>query len=219
MKFRSLLPPSIAAIGAVVFLVATVAQRVDADVVTNLSESYDVNFGTFGIFEQASSFTTGNQSYKLQSITMRVHIDNVGPQGIARLYSDALGEPGALVEQLSIVQPLTAGTQLAVFESSGSMLAANSQYWVSLSSTNNGAFFWAGTTSTNEFSLAGWTIGDQMKIRDVDDPAWGDVNFGPANESGLFSVQAVPEPSSFLICALAAVPMLMRRAKRKEVKT
>lgn len=168
-----------------------VSPAVAATEVSNLAETNTVNFSAAPPpnFSHASSFTTGETSYTLSSVTLRLHC-NSPPCGVqARLRSDSGGQPGAVLETLGTAN-LPSGESIQVFGSTGTLLTAATTYWVTAGEAGSGFGQWLGTFSTAQASSSGWTIGDQC-FQSNDGATWAPVfPVGPPNESALFSVEA-----------------------------
>lgn len=205
-----------AATVAAVLAFASGAARANT-MVSNLTQSYSFDQTTYGVFEPASSFTTDGANYQLDDVTLSVHLNQAGPSGQLHLYSDNAGLPGTLLEDLDVVTPT--GSGLVTFHSSGTQLAANTRYWLTLTSPSSGDFQWNSTFSTAETSPGSWTIGNDAYYRQSSNLAvWNAVSVGPANETGLFSVDAtaataVPTPAAAAggLALLGGLAMKRRR--------
>ena len=175
------------AIGCLILLWAT--RSFAATQVSNLSEPYTVGFTANGVhFAHASSFVTDGASFTLQSVTVAVRTNSSGTSEL-RLRADSAGSPGALLESLG-TQSIS-GDVLLTYNSVGTPLSANTRYWVTLGETGSGDFTWKGTTSTAETSPGAWTIGNDDYNMTAGSGTWTPTNFGPPNESSLFSVDAI----------------------------
>jgi hypothetical protein len=177
-------------VGCVSLLVA--ARSFAATQVSNLSEPYTVGFTANGVhFAHASSFVTDAASYVLQSVTVAVRTNSMGSSEL-RLRADSGGSPGVLIQSLG-TQSIT-GDTLLTYNSGGTPLSANTRYWVTLGETGSGDFTWKGTTSTAQ--TGAWTIGDDCFQMAAGSGTWTPTNFGPPNESALFSIDATGPATS-----------------------
>lgn len=185
--------------------------------VTNLGEATDNSIGydtTDFIF--ASSFTTGAQSYSLSSITALFdNSDAITHFFQARLYSDASGKPGTLLQTLSNTPSLSsgAGETSLTFNSPGYALGSNTKYWVAMKTLEDSHTTSPGvslTASNSEISPVGWTIGDSSFTYSLDNGAsW--ANYGSYVEK--FSIDVTPEPATLSLLAIGGAAMLVRRRK------
>lgn len=168
-------------------------------------------FGGTSSFSYGSSFTTGDTSSILSSITVVLANGGYGSGFTLTLNQISSGLPGAVIETLSgNSSPTTAASY--TFTSSGVTLAANTTYAIvaSAGSTPDASFNMHRTVSNGQTGSTGWTIGDSG-FQDSDgwyaDPA-----------KIVFSVSAtsaVPEPSTYAVIfgalALGAVGIVRRR--------
>lgn len=155
-------------------------------IVSNLAEPSGVNFSASGTFAHASSFVTGDVAHTLASLSLAMSANTPGASEV-RVRADDGGQPGSVLEILGL-QPIAAGQSTVTFTSAGLSLAPNTTYWVTAGERGSGDVSWSGTTSTDETSPSGWTIGDQSYTSANGGDNWTATDFGPANESGLFSV-------------------------------
>ncbi len=188
-------------------------------VVSNLSEPYQVGFTADGThFATAGSFSTSAAgNYRLNTVTLPIQVNSVsGDTTELRLRADGGGVPGALIESLGS-EFASQGQTLLTYNSTGSVLSANTTYWVTLGETGSGGGQnWDGTLSTAEFSPISWTIGDQTFDSVIGSGTWQQVNFGPPNSSPLFAIDAtaVPEPSSVTLGIIGLAGLLVFRLGR-----
>jgi len=169
-------------------------------IVSNLTEPYDFSAGLFGVYVQASSFTTGAQAYRLDSITLDLQVNSPGTVALS-LFTDNGGIPGAAIENLG-TQFINAygGDYDTVYIASGStQLQPNTRYWLVVAQTggdpsNNNlmSIQWVSTTSTAESSPVGVTIGNDMYYRPVAQVTWTPTQIGPGvpADTGQFAIDA-----------------------------
>jgi hypothetical protein len=187
-------------------LVAAAPSHAGIIVVSNRSEPLDVEFNVVQ-FAFAESFTTASGAYTLNSVIVSA-FSNTSGRSELRLRTDVLGMPGLLVENLGL-QTIGPGQSSPTYISTGSILQANTTYWLTLGETgpSSGDFQWDGTLSTAETSPVSWTIADQALFSTNGGATWKQVKFGPPNVSTQFAIEAtpaatVPEPGT---CALGLI--------------
>jgi hypothetical protein len=165
------------------------ATAVDLPYVSNLAETNTVNFD-ITTWAHASSFLTDNSGYVLDQVTLNTHSNTNSGYSQVKIRSDSGGSPGAVLEDLGTFNITAGGTTLHSLASTGISLSPNTRYWVTAGETGDGSASWKGTTSTAEVSAGTWTIGDDDFASIDGGVSWQPTDFGPANESSLFSVDA-----------------------------
>jgi uncharacterized membrane protein len=170
------------------------------EIVSNLTQPNSVVFTANGAFAHASSFTTGSSAYVLNGVTVSAFSNSSGAAQ-AKIRVDSGGQPGSLLGNLNS-ESIGAGPSAVTFSSNGVSLLPNTRYWLTVGETGNGDFAWMGTTSTLDVSNDGWTIGDDMYFSSNGGGNWAPVNFGPPQESGLFSIDAIAKSPRFLALGL-----------------
>lgn len=154
-----------------------------------------VNFG--GTW--ANSFTTNNQAYLLDAVSIKVFFSNPGGNFVLSIYDDGTFDPGASIATL--IGPTSPGAGTHTY-SPGSpvLLDANSTYWVVAEDTvNAGNYFW---TTTGDLSETGpGTIGDYASRSMDHGQTWSSSTFQSAV---LFQVDGtpIPEPNGCLLLLL-----------------
>jgi hypothetical protein len=178
-----------------------------AEVVSNLSEPGSGSLIASPTFWLGSSFTTDNQSYILNSLTLSVDAV-LGPVSITlSIFEDQLGNPsGSALESIANVAVSSAGNQ--TFTSTGLSLSANTTYWVVFAEANNDPNIpvWFATSSANQ--SGSWAIGDSGRQSNNSGSSWSSsVNLGK------FSVDAspVPEPGVAVLSLLGLALVVFRR--------
>ena len=191
------------------------------DVLSNMSESLvgsenlftqDNMFGGgYETFSWGSSFTTGNLTYQLSSVTMAFDDGGSGSAFNLSLYSVTSGVPDTLIETLGDPNPLTAGNY--TFTSIGTTLAPNTTYALVGSPLTNeiSNYYVDRTISTNATSSASWVIDDGF-YNDSTSPGW---TTDPAKL--VFDIQAnlVPEPSTYALLSLGVLTLGIAARRRR----
>jgi hypothetical protein len=191
-------------------------------IVSNLNETeFGSNQGAFSAFEMANSFTTGPNPTVLNSATVRLEQDNGGSYNAAnvdvRIYSDQSGSPGTSLATLTGPNTTVSSADTDVTYTGSLALAANSTYWLFMSNSTGTFPNWQNTSSTNQTSTDGWTIGDTFQTHtsaNLNDP-WNSPSSGPF----MFAIDAsasVPEPCSLLLSTVIAGPLALRAWRRRK---
>jgi hypothetical protein len=190
--------------------------------VTNIDQAASATLSANGDnWAAASSFTTGDSTYVLDSITVSAQSSTGGTSEL-RIRADGGGMPGTLLGTFgsqSILEPA-----LVTFNSGSTsvLLAPFTRYWITLGETGSGDFGWNATLSASEASTIGWTIGDLVYQKQTGSGTW--QNFGPPNYAGLFSVTAhsqgagsaatIPEPAAVTLLLIACLSNINWRRRR-----
>lgn len=145
--------------------------------------------GTFGL---ATSFTTDNATYRLDSASFPIHSNSSGTSDL-RLYSDAPGQPGTLLEDLG-TQAIGTGDHTFTWLSSGTTLGPDTTYWLVAGLTGSGDVQAYLLDSPNQ--TGNWTIGDQSLATNNHGTTWNPMSFGFAYDPMIFSVNATPQTST-----------------------
>ena len=165
--------------------------------VSNLGENIDAFSLATATTWLANSFTTDNQTYTLNSVTMSLAIG--GPtltKAAPKIYSDSSGVPGSSLENYASQDILIDGD--FTFTSAGLTLAPNTTYWLVLQHVGFSiGVQWPSTFSDNQ--TGSWTIGDTMRESIDSGSTWPNTY----SWTGRFSVDAtvapVPEPQEYLL--------------------
>lgn len=162
---------------------------------TSLGASYDMD-SLFGA-EIAQGFTTGSSSATLTSVTL-----SMGPAGTSgggftvALYDDSGGTPGTPMATLSgNSDPAT--PNLYTYTASGTLLSANTPYWIVASVPSSGAtrnYQWINTGDSSVTSQPGWTLGSAAANFSLN----GSSINGWSVQSSFqqLSISVVPEPAA-----------------------
>lgn len=176
-----------------------------ATVVSNLQEPPTSSTVFFNSTWLASSFTTDNQSYNLNSATLALDAP-IGPAGVTiQVYADAAGLPGSSLGSLGTQSISSSGDK--TFTSSGLSLSPNTSYWLVASADNLAV--WFGTTSTAQ--TGSWSIGDVGQTSNDSGTTWP-----TSSVVGRFSIDAtaVPEPGTVALSALLLGGLAARRRRK-----
>jgi hypothetical protein len=158
--------------------------------VTTVSNFGETSDGTILVMSNgvSGSFTTGNNSWTLDSITASLLTGSSDTPIQGSIYSDSGGLPGSELNSLgTILAPPFVQSSFTFTSSSSFSLAPNTTYWLMLSASPGAT--WLETSSTAEDSEYGWTIGDVHYFTGA---------FSTISGSPIFSVSAepVPEPTA-----------------------
>jgi hypothetical protein len=159
---------------------------------------------------KAAGFTMGASPYTLDFVTLRINYFDTASVPMVQLYSGA-ASPTALIETLTGPAPVV-GMSSVVFTSTGSVLAAGTNYWI---------LVWNNAPTANSFQ---WMASSPS----VTPTGVGATHFGyrfsngpppPVGSSTTFnsySVNAtlVPEPATFIGLGFGAALLFARRWKR-----
>jgi hypothetical protein len=215
---------------ALVLVFAILTGTVTAQVVTavsNISNSLSVGFGIsgspLGNALVAQNFTTGSNSWTLNSVTLGLLKNNVAFTGdvTAYIYSDSGGTPAGLLASSVTTHTLPANTSINAeytFSFSGQSLSGSTTYWVAVSgAASNAGLNWKGTSDNSQSTSVGWSIADTGPRTSSDSgSSWGSAS---SLGVGIFSVSAtsaIPEPSTYAaICGAAVLGLAAWRRKRR----
>jgi PEP-CTERM motif len=173
----------------------------------------------------AISFTTDNNAYTLDSVTLRMELGGVTTNAAslignapaadipeADLYSDSAGSPGALITVLTATSAYDYTLQDVNFAAAGVTLLANSTYWVVLKATS-GEVTWAYPT-TNNGSGVGFT--DVYAFSNTSGASWTVAGPGenPDQAEVIGDLASVPEPSTLLLAGLGFLALAVSLRRR-----
>lgn len=219
MKISGLLP---AAIASLAVLCATVAWSAPPDVVFgNLGPSgtnalSNTNYGVTDTTWLAQGFTVGGTNTTLKSVTLGLFDAN---STNVRLQVFASGTAGPTGTALGTSNQNVLGTsptlQTFVFSPNLS-LTSGSSYWIVASTLeSSGLFSWAfndnGDFGTQQ-NTSGWSaVANQTRLSTNSGATW--VNSGGNRPAG-FSIQAVPEPSTYALAGIGMAAAGLMRWRR-----
>jgi hypothetical protein len=171
----------------------------------------------------AISFTTDNNAYTLDTVTLLMQLGGASAAAIADvgapaaadipevdLYSDNSGSPGTLIAALAAIGTPSFALQNIDFAGGGNALAANSTYWIILRALS-GAVSW-GFASDDLGTGSGFTdvwaetgdSGATWAVHSVDQPDQAEVTA---------DLVGAPEPSTLLMTGVGflALACVVRR--------
>jgi hypothetical protein len=220
MKFSRLFS---AAIASLAVLCATVAYSAPDVVFGNLGSTgldalSNTNYGVTDTAWLAQGFTVGGTNTTLKSVSLGLFDAN---STNVRLQVFASGTAGPTGTALGTVSQNVLGTtptlQTFVFSPNLS-LTSGSSYWIVASTLeSSGLFSWA-FNSAGDFgtqqNTSGWSaVTNQTRLSTNSGATW--ANSGADRPAG-FSIQAVPEPSTYALAGIGvAAAGLMRWRRRK----
>lgn len=152
----------------------------------------------------AQGFTISGTSMTLTSVDVLLQAAGPLSQYFVALYSNNSGSPGSLLETLSGTNnPQTSGTY--TYTSTGSLLSANTSYWILQGITSGGGFqYW--NEENNTSPEVGSSIGAEFSQNS------GTTWSLQASHSMQMVVNGtpVPEPSTALLLIMGGVAMFVR---------
>lgn len=191
-----------AAIGAFIFAMSGAVQA--NTLYDNLSSETGDTVNAAGASWLAQALTTNSTSYVLQSVTLLLDAEATPSVSI---YSDNGGEPGWLIQPLSLSSSYSSSLSNVTFTSSGLTLNAGTTYWVVLS--DNVSADWAWTTSN---SGSGAAFSTTSALTEDAGATWFTADAYPYQMS-VTAVAAVPLPAGLplFLSALAGARIIGRR--------
>lgn len=178
---------------------------------SNLGETGSASQNFSSTFQLASSFTTDNSAYSLNSLTLSLDSPLANNVTVTlRLFADASGAPSGSALETLAPQTFSSGGN-KTFNSTGLALAPDTTYWLTVSGTGS-IPVWFETASTAQ--TGNWSIGDNGLQSTDSGNSWS----SSAN-IGKFSVDAspVPEPAPIALLSLSAGCLVMWQ-RRKATK-
>jgi hypothetical protein len=179
------------------FLVIAAGLRADA-VYNNVGSTSDGTDPITGVGPLEDSFTTGASSFSFGGVTVLLDTTDVTGTVTASLLSDSSGNPGSLITTLGTVSDSALGSTLTAYTfnlSTPDTLAANTTYWIQLSSDDGSSAQWSWSLDTSGPGVSGQSFANiggifpdydgsyQMSVNDP--PPAGTV---PTPEPGVFSL-------------------------------
>jgi hypothetical protein len=164
---------------------------------TAISAGYNLvsgaNFGPL-----ADSFSTGSNPFSLTDVQLALTVDDPSTTGTVTvsLLSDSSSSPGTTIATLGTINDsaLSAYTPATVDFSQASAidLAANTRYWVEVSSTDDSSAGWSYTTDTTGVGVASEYNANSFQVY---------------NNSGDPSLALINDPYQLQVNGVAAVPL------------
>jgi len=178
---------------------------------SNLGETGNGSQNFSGNVQLASSFTTDNLNYTLNSLTLSLDSPLANNVTVTlSLFADASGAPtGSALETFTPLTFSSGGDK--TFNSTGLGLTPDTTYWLTASGSGS-VPVWFATASTAQ--TGSWSIGDNG-LQSTD----GGTTWSSSANIGQFSVDAspVPEPAPLALVSLAAACYVVWR-RRKAAK-
>jgi len=130
----------------------------------NLSSPIDYYYPIGPIY---NSFSTGSTGLVLSDVKLNLEFLDGAPTGFSvGLYADSSATPGTLIQSLGSMSDSAISGNGAVYDfpvSPGVSLAANTRYWIGLTTSNGSNTGWATTDSTSGTGVLGaWTCFDYV---------------------------------------------------------
>jgi hypothetical protein len=207
-----MLRPHLAAPGllAVLLLLAPTGGAAHAGVILyNNLAGVTIDGNRINVAGLADSFSTGTSPVNLTDVMVRLFLISP-PQGsiTVSLLSDNATKPGTPLTPIGTLSDTSISTSLANYDfplATSISLAANTRYWIELSSTNNSNAFWAFSGDTTGTGVAGqfYAIGSNVIANNGNDPFQMEVSATPA-------VSAVPEPATFWLLGASLAGLMGR---------
>jgi hypothetical protein len=207
----------LACVGVLLFACAANA---DSSPFNNLSASSDGADPVSLAAPVGDSFSTGSTPFSLTSVTVELQTGSLqalvanafsSPDGSVTmtLLSNAAGPtPGAVLDTIGTLSDSSVTSSLADYTftlATPYTLAANTTYWIELSSSNGSSIFWS-----YSFDTSGPGVGDQYYIDILGvEPNWD----GPY-QMAVNSNAAVPEPGMLLMLAAGIGVILLLKSRQ-----
>ena len=201
------------------FLGANQAQA--TTLVSNLGESNDGVDPIITTHWGGSNFTTGIDSYQLTGVSLPLVAVTSSANFFVSLYSNNAGQPGSALTSFTPTTTIGSPATYAFTPNSSVTLAANTTYWlVAGISSGVGEYDWSYTTSFNQTSSAGWTIGDGYAYTGDGGASWTLLpTAGPyffSVDGAIAPAATTPEPSFLVgLLGLGALGLVSRRKSWK----
>ena len=156
--------------------------------VENLSEPSLGGTGVNSSIVLGSSFTTDNNNYSLNFVTLPLEEIDESPFSI-NLHTDNGGDPGTVIGNLNTTEDILPGSlNNYSFTPTGSVnLSFNTIYWLTSSVVTPGRYGWGLTNSLNQTSPGAWTVGDEVAVSGDAGVSWDPPGLGFAMQ---FNVDA-----------------------------
>ncbi len=141
--------------------------------VSNLNQSADRSFTVSDARYQAQGFTTGSDTYILESVTVAVEaVNNDAGTFVVRICRDNGGRPGAQITDGVLAGPGRPTVGMNAYRTSADIvLSPNTDYWVTVQiSSGNGDYNLSFTDSTSE--SGSWTILDHSAYSADSGASW-----------------------------------------------
>ncbi len=142
----------------------------------------------------ADSFTTGSTSVNISDVKLLLQGDPQGSTVVVNLLSDNATSPGAIIATSGAVFDGFLGAPAPEDFSLSASLAANTRYWVELTTPDNALVSWDWSLDTSGPGVANEYLSNQNGV-------FANINNGPY-QMQLLPAGAVPEPMTWAMLTL-----------------
>lgn len=153
----------------------------------------------------ADSFSTGSSSFSLGQVTVKVQATTPGDgeSVVVSLLSDNASSPGSTLDTIGTINDSSLSTSLSDFAltlSTPYTLAANTTYWIELSTSNGSSAYWAWSLDQTALGVSG----EQYSDKDGIYPDSG----GPYQMELLSAAVAAPETGTLLLLGIGLLALM-----------
>ena len=153
----------------------------------------------------ADSFSTGSQALTFNSVTILIDGNPAGTglTGIT-LNADNGTSPGAVIAGGAFPDSFTSATLMPLTATGSISLAANTRYWIELTSLDNSSVNWAWSFDTSGVGVAGEFFSNQTGVH---------PNTGGPYQMEVIGTSSVPEPATWamMLVGFGGLGVFMRR--------
>lgn len=195
---------------AVTIAVALCSPRANAAVIFSQTGTPEGMYTETNTEYWAQSFTLGGSPMVLTTVDALLDGGGPGGQFFVDLYSNNAGSPGSFMETLlGNNNPQTAGTY--TYSSAGSVLSANTTYWIVQGLSGGGGFeYWS--EEANNSPEIGSSIGAKFSF---DAGTTWSLQTGHSMQMVVNGIAEAPEPSTIWAALAAAFGSLLLSRRRR----